>query len=261
MDKSFLSDSTVVAASRAFVCIRLLTYESREEAEFLKKVYVSRTGDLRNSVFCILSPDGKEKLTRGGRSPGMVFRRAEVSDSVELMVSEMKRIAKLYEPKKAKPQIPYLVDLRRGLNAASCDLQPLVVVVGEDAASKAKFEKILSPLAWSDEFIGDFAFAPASKGAELELIGASVESDKADALKPGIYVVQPDSYGLTGKVLAQCSEAKEEALKKALAQGFEKHQVSEKDSRRQIRRARRNGAHWKPEIPVTDSKSLRRGRK
>ena len=59
MDGSFLSDADVVAASRKFVCIRLSTYEDAEEAEFLRSIYVGRSGDLENTVFAILSPDGK----------------------------------------------------------------------------------------------------------------------------------------------------------------------------------------------------------
>ena len=40
MDKSFLSQSEVIAASRKFVCIRLATYENAEEAKFLKSISV-----------------------------------------------------------------------------------------------------------------------------------------------------------------------------------------------------------------------------
>ena len=66
MDRSFLSSSAVVAASRKFVCIRLATYESRAEAKFMETIFLGKGGALANTVFCILAPDGKKKLVRPG---------------------------------------------------------------------------------------------------------------------------------------------------------------------------------------------------
>ena len=39
MDRSFLADQDVIAASRKFVCIRLATYENADENEVLKGVF------------------------------------------------------------------------------------------------------------------------------------------------------------------------------------------------------------------------------
>ena len=36
MDRSYLSQQDVIAASRPFICVRLTTYESKEEGAFLK---------------------------------------------------------------------------------------------------------------------------------------------------------------------------------------------------------------------------------
>ena len=73
MDRSFLSDKGIIRASRKFVCARLATYESKEEAEYLSRIFRGRSGQLENTVFCIMSPDGKDKLVRSGRSPGWSF--------------------------------------------------------------------------------------------------------------------------------------------------------------------------------------------
>ena len=73
MDGSFLTTEEVIEASRNFVCIRCATYEDAEEAEFLRWVF-TRRDSLENTVFCMLSPDGKEKLIRADRGP-MQFRR------------------------------------------------------------------------------------------------------------------------------------------------------------------------------------------
>ena len=139
MDRSYLSDPAVVAASRDFVCIRLATYESAEEAKFLKKLFIGRSGELENTVFTILSPDGQKKLVRAGRSPHMSFRGPE-EESIREMADTMKRIAKQYRSRKKAQALPYLADLRRGLNVASCDIQPLVVTFAKSEAARKKLE-------------------------------------------------------------------------------------------------------------------------
>ena len=72
MDRSFLTDKDVVAASRKFVCIRLATYEDAAENEVLKGIFAMR-GTLQNTVFGILTPDGKTHIVRSGRSPAWAF--------------------------------------------------------------------------------------------------------------------------------------------------------------------------------------------
>ena len=64
MDRSFLSDKGIIRASRGFVCARLATYENKEEAEYLGRIFRGRSGQLENTVFCIMSPDGKDRLVR-----------------------------------------------------------------------------------------------------------------------------------------------------------------------------------------------------
>ena len=67
----------MVKASRDFVCIRPTTYESAEEAKVLESFFSGRSGQLENTVFVMLAPDGKTKLTRSGRSPQHIFGDAE----------------------------------------------------------------------------------------------------------------------------------------------------------------------------------------
>src|SRR5262245_45355514 len=73
MDRSFLSQSDVIAASRAFVCVRLTTYEDEQEGAFLKAFNVTRSGELENTVFTVLSPDGKRQLARASRGANHTF--------------------------------------------------------------------------------------------------------------------------------------------------------------------------------------------
>ncbi|MGV3723851.1 MAG: thioredoxin family protein, partial [Actinomycetota bacterium] len=74
MDRSFLSLTSVIEASRRFVCIRTLTYENAEERDFQRSLYIGRSGDVENTTFCILSPDGKKPITRAGRGIRQIFQ-------------------------------------------------------------------------------------------------------------------------------------------------------------------------------------------
>ena len=78
MDRSFLSQPEVIAASRHFVCVRLTTYEDKEEGEFLKSFHVTRSGELENTVAALLAPDGKRQLARASRS----FRTVQVKSGM-----------------------------------------------------------------------------------------------------------------------------------------------------------------------------------
>ena len=116
MDRSYLSHAGVVAASREFVCIRPLTYESAVEAPYLQSLFRGRSGNLENTVFAMLGPDAKTRLCRTGRSPGFAFQ------SPDQMAAAMKQILKQYPSSKpvARP-LPLLPNVRLGLNVSSCD--------------------------------------------------------------------------------------------------------------------------------------------
>ncbi len=249
MDKSYLSDKTIVAASREFVCIRLLTYESKSEGKFLESIFQGRNGTLENTVFALLAPDGT-KITRGGRSPDRVFRGRTQEERATAMVNAMKKFADEYESKVSKSTsrtLPTFVDFRRALNAASCDLQPLVVIAGKDAAATAKAVTMVSEIAWSDEFVGDFAYATVDDIKELAKI--------PNATTPGIYVIQANEYGTAGRVLAHRPAVDTITAKDALVvlrEGANRFKAKSKDSRQHIRDGRRKREHWEPEIPVTD---------
>ena len=76
MDRSFLSQPEAIEASRNFVCVRLTTYENQAETEFMRNLYRGPNGEIQNTTFTILSPDGKQALIRPERSPRRHFRNA-----------------------------------------------------------------------------------------------------------------------------------------------------------------------------------------
>ena len=235
MDRSFLSDPAVVAASRDFVCARLATYESAEEAKVLTSVFRSRSGLLENTVFAILAPDGATPLARSGRSP-----REAAGGGPDALAARLVELSKASTPKAAVGgALPLLADLRRGLNVAACDIQPLVVIAGIP-------EKDLLPLAWSRDFIGRFAYARATADEAARVIEGRIGA---------VTVVQPDAFGLKGKTLAW-GEGKDVAA--TLNQGLKAFVAESKDSRRHIDEGLRRGLRWTSEIPVTDPQAPKR---
>jgi hypothetical protein len=242
MDRRFLSQAEVIAASRKFVCIRLATYEDRQEAALLKSLFVGRSGDLENTTFAILSPDGQRQLTRSHRSP------THTQSSAAQMAETMNRIAGQYQVQRstAEPALPTAANLRLALDIAACDQQLLVTLYTSDAAALRALEGRLRKLAWSGDFIGQFVYATTSDAEHLKPI---------DGIAPGnaLLVVQPDRFGLKGKVLAQTSaKASLEEWRQALRAGIEQQQRFERTLPQHIRDGQRHGVFWETRIPVTD---------
>ena len=229
----------MIDATRAFICVRPLTYESKDEAPFLESLFRTRTGDLENTVFVLLAPDGKKPLTRSGRSPDMVFGDAE-NGGVDEMVSTLDEVASRYEKaKNGALALPVVKDLRRALDCAACDGLPLVVV--EEALAKR-----LARLAWGEELIGRFTYVQVARLGKLVAIEGAEEGSQ-------VLVVEPDTYGVQGTVLSQGkSFDDDEALLKVLREGLTRHVKPEKDQRRHVREGTRRGVDWESEIPVTD---------
>lgn len=234
MDRSYLSDPTVIQASRRLVCIRLATYESSEEARVLKRLFVGRSGELENTTFAILASDGRTQLVRSGRSPDWAFR-----DAAE-MAAFLLRCARAPDPKTAR-ELPVVATVRLALNVAACEGLPLVVVRRKDAS----LGKRLAPLAWG-ALAGRFVFAWAKADKELAAIKGEV--------KPGaLLVIQPGPYGQKGTILGRASAAKTSGLLGQLKAAAGRHQAHPKRTiRRHIGTGRRAGVFWETKIPVTD---------
>ena len=81
-----MSDATVVAASRDWVCVRLATYEDESEYEVLSDWFGDRA--VANTVFKLLAPDGETPLSLTTRGPSMLLgsggsaRRAQRTSGV-----------------------------------------------------------------------------------------------------------------------------------------------------------------------------------
>lgn len=224
--------------------MRPATYESAAEAKVLSHWFSGRDGDLENTTFVLLDPSGKQALSRGGRSPGMVF------GDKDSFVASLNKQAERYKAKKADPGLPTVVDLRLGINVAASDGLPLVAVVEDDARKREKLTEALAE-AYADESIAGQAHF--------------VVLDQADALSEfegfekgkKLYVLQPDSFARNAKVVVAFS-AGEKMLATKLRAALTAGRIDKASHRDHVRQGRRAGISWKSAIPVTDGAATAR---
>lgn len=240
MDRSFLSRPEVVAASRKFICVRLLSYENADEMKFLRSVFTGRSGEAENTTFTVLSPDGTRQLVRAGRSARHGF------DDAADLAATLERIANRFEPRGEPALLPLVADVRLAVNVAACDKQPLVVLVGNDRALTARLAK----LAWSKEWRGRFVHAAGSAKDLAGIEGAE--------LKEGVLVVAAEKFGRKGKVIAQAkADATEEALAKLFAAVLKSWRPAGETFREHVREGQELGVFWETKTPVTDPMEAR----
>jgi len=249
MDRSYLSHAGVIAASREFVCIRPLTYESAIEAPFLESLFRGRSGNLENTVFAMLGPDAKTRLCRTGRSPGFAFR------SPDQMAAAMKQILRKFPSTKTAPRpLPLLPNVRLGLNVSSCDNTPLAIIYSPDQAVRTKLQQQLATLAWDKNHIGQIQFCVATRAEELKSLAGKTQ-------KPGILIVQPGTYGNNGQLVSAVDPDTTPAeLGDAIDFALLVSEFQQKTMRQHIVRGQQLGVNWKTAIPVTDSGGSRRRR-
>ncbi|MDF1800043.1 MAG: hypothetical protein P1V81_12770 [Planctomycetota bacterium] len=234
----------MVTASRNYVCVRPQTYEDKAEAELLLSLFSGRSGVLENTVFCVLAPDGKEKLSRAGRSPAQQFRDADAFTSF---------LDKTFEPfaKEAKPlgSLPIHDELALALNVGACDSLPVAVLVAKDDRAMAKLEERVAKVAWTADHIARQHFV---RVVGKEAIAAAKE-DQGLELEDGLNLFEPDAFGRNAKLLGQLAPGlSTKHLGEQLAEARGDHSPAEKSRREHIRNARREGITWDSELPVTD---------
>jgi hypothetical protein len=255
MDRSFLSQPKVAAAAREFVCVRLATYENSTEASFLQKICPTWSGQVENTAFTILTPDGSKQLVRGSRSARDTF------DDADHMARTMTRIAGWYPKQKAPStpavDLPTVTGVRLAIDVAACDNQPLVLFQRSPSGQGKALVDNLKALAWSDQFRGRFIYAEFADAGEL----SSVEGPKANA---GIFVLQPDRFGQKATVIARVNaDASAAAVAAGLQKGLSLHRPAKETFKDHIRDGHQQGAFWQTAIPVTDpmeQKARERGR-
>ena len=223
MDRSYLSQPEVIAASRKWVCIRLATYESASEARLLEAIFRGRSGQLENTVFALISSDASKLLATPGRGPRHLYADAAS------MASGLNVLASAHPARaSASPdQLPRMSDFRLALNVAACEGLPLIVATSQGVESD------LAPAAWAPFNLGRAVYVRASLAGHGE----------------GAFLVVPDPYGLQAeKVLPLPPGLTAEQLSQRLAPWREEP----KDHHTHVRQGQAQGVRWQTRVPVTD---------
>jgi len=169
------------------------------------------------------------------------------------MAKYMQQVAAKYSAKETEtPLLPKLKNIRLALNVAECDAQPLVVAFG-DAAALSDIDVRLAKAAFSDSLRGRFVFSTTSDAKELQRIGLT-----SDALSPGIYVIDPNTFGLKGTQLAHLplESSLDKIVEDLSAVATTQELGKEKTRQEHVRAGKRENIKWESEIPVTDPLSV-----
>ena len=254
MDRSFLSGDQLIKATRDFVCIRTATYEDKQEATFLQWAFVGNTGgELRNFGYCILSPDGKTKLRRSTRGPNFLYTNSNA------MAADLRQISAQYTGRTttttSNGSVPQMKSVRLGINVASCDGLPSVIVFGKDQTEVDSLNQKLSGVIWDEQLVGKFIYASTINPADLKTVpGAGFQT--------GILIIKPDAFGIKGQLITIISaEVSDERLKQALLNAANTFTRISKTHGLHVRNGRQTGTLWKTEVPVpTRERAPVRGR-
>ena len=241
-----------MALSREWVCVRLASYESFEERDYLTDLYYGRTGQLNNTTFALLAPDGKTLLARSGRGPSFLIDMPHspdipaTSEQTRAFALELDRLMLEFEPTADIASLPQAMDYRRALNIAACDNQPLVVAYAKSEKTREAIEKRLAGLAWNEAFVGRLQYILVEDREEIAGLGDLPEGDF-------LAVVQPGSFGLDGTILRKTSaKASGAELQEFLRTGIAAFTRQALSRREHHERGRKAGAQWETVTPVTD---------
>ena len=233
MDRSFLSQTAVIEASRKLVCIRLATYENAQEAKMLAGIFSGGSGQLENTVFAILAPDGTTPLVRSGRAPHQFRDAADLAET-------MKILSRDYKSKTLPSGAPLVENLRLALNVAACDHLPVVVSYAQTRARQSELSQQLGPLAWDSDLQGQAIYCQASP-AELRRYRLT-DSE-------GYLVLGPDEFGQSGTLLANFASLPTSVQ---LSAGLARYQPGHLTAQQHIRQGHKQGVRWETRVPVTD---------
>ncbi len=256
IDDGWLTHNDIIEVAQKFVCIRLTSYESQSEAEFIEKL----RGNPVNTAFAILTPQGEPALkVQGlGRGPSELF-----SDTAD-MVKQMNEVAAKYVATDVAqtPMLPVTLSAKLGLAVASADLQPLVLVVASDAVARAALEAKVAKLAWSKDFEGFFTYANAANTKSLVLTSATNNgaantssgnaANTAAITKDSVLIIEPDIFGAAGKIVAQISASDVDTQLSGAMKSARTNHVRMEKSREQLKRmALAQGIYFETGIPVS----------
>ncbi len=225
------------------MCVRIDSYESKQHQEWVRNFL---RGRFANTAFCILSPDGQDRLTRSGRSPGSVF-----GDGNEASIEDMAAIAKRYPARFDQSQaiMQDFHSIGQALNVASADQRMLVLVVGpKDKTDAAR--KTLKPVINEGKHLGRFHVDfETGKQWTKRITGAKANE--------GILFVKADEFGLKGRVLQRLPlDASESAIHAKLTEANRVFMATtaKKEYQAHVRKGHRLGIKHESTIPYGEDR-------
>ena len=244
----------MAAANKGWICVRLATYESEQEATLLKSFFVGRGGELENTTTVLVAPDGKTPLSAAGRGPSWLIDGVPRGPDVELpadapfkLANVLQQQAKPFADSTAPTSLPVAADFRRALNIASCDRVPLVVLfsAGDEELAMIMQQRV-AKLAWEERFIGQLQYVVVNDREELSEISDVPE-------KPSILIIEPGQFGIDGNTIEECNAtATVRVIRSMFTRSLREIDIAVKDRNPHVFEGRRQGIKWESEIPVAN---------
>ena len=181
------SDPDVIKASRKFICVRIDSYESEENQKIVRS---HLGGRFENTAFCVIAPDGKERLTRSGRGPQHISRDF---DDIAAIADRYKSRGDILDS-----HIPDFNSFALALNVSSADQKILLLIAGDEDEIVAAGKRIRS-VVWNKNVMGRFNY-------DFESDSSSWTGPLSSKSKgSGFHLIRPGEFGLEGKIVMSLS--------------------------------------------------------
>ena len=176
------SDPDVIKASRKFICVRIDSYESEENQKIVRS---HLGGRFENTAFCVIAPDGKERLTRSGRGPQHISRDF---DDIAAIADRYKSRGDILNS-----HIPDFNSFALALNVSSADQKILLLIAGDEDEIVAAGKRIRS-VVWNKNVMGRFNY-------DFESDSSSWTGPLSSKSKgSGFHLIRPGEFGLEGQI-------------------------------------------------------------
>ena len=181
------SDPDVIKASRKFICVRIDSYESEENQKIVRS---HLGGRFENTAFCVIAPDGKERLTPSGRGPQHISRDF---DDIAAIADRYKSRGDILNS-----HIPDFNSFALALNVSSADQKILLLIAGDEDEIVAAGKRIRS-VVWNKNVMGRFNY-------DFESDSSSWTGPLSSKSKgSGFHLIRPGEFGLEGKIVMSLS--------------------------------------------------------
>ena len=234
------------------MCVRLESYESVKNQEMIRSLL---GGAFANTAFCILAPDGTTRLSRSGRSPSALFgRRGGRAADPEQVVHALKTFSAEFATKGSLSEatIQDFGSTRQAINVASGDQRLLLLTVASPS-ERGKLTTTLKAALNDDSLMGRFHHDFVEKKGDASWADL-IDGEK---LLSGYFVIQADSFGMKGVVLADLPQsATSGELKSALKKANASFSKSEKRKvyGEHVTEGRRAGIYFENTIPYGEDR-------